>query len=65
MGRGKIGRVKYLEVGRGGGRDRPPPIPASVIKIGVKLPQVEPGSLLQQEEEKVGLIVVRSELATS
>ena len=51
MGRGQIGKVKYLEVGRGSGRG---PIPASVIKTGVKLPQLQPGSLLLQEEEKVG-----------
>ena len=54
VGRGKIGRVKYLEVGRAVGRDnRPTAIPASVIKTGVKLPQLQSGSLLLQEEDKV------------
>ena len=52
MGRGQIGKVKYLEVGRAGGRG--PSIPASVIKTGVKLPQLQSGSLLLQEEDKVG-----------
>ena len=37
------------------GRDRTQPIPASVIKTGVKLPQLRPGSLLLQEEDKVCL----------
>ena len=54
VGRGKIGRVKYLEVGRAVGRDRGPAIPASVIKNGVKLPQVGHGTILQEDEEKVG-----------
>ena len=44
IGRGQIGKVKYLPVGGAGGRGRPGrsnlTIPASVIKTGVKLPQL-------------------------
>jgi len=63
VGRGKIGRVKYLEVGRAVGRDnRPTAIPASVIKTGVKLPQLQSGSLLLQEEDKPSLLQMKQEL---
>jgi len=47
VGRGQIGRVKYLAVGRakpgqGRGGGQGPHIPPSVIKTGVKLPQLQP-----------------------
>ena len=48
IGRGQIGKVKYIPVGvqSRGGRG----IPSSVIKTGVKLPQME---CVQQPKEKV------------
>lgn len=62
MGRGQIGRVKYLALGRGkpgqghgGGGGGRVHIPQSVIKTGVKLPQLQSGGVRnQQQVDKVG-----------
>ena len=51
VGRGQIGRVRYLPVGgqQVGGRG----IPSSVIKTGVRLPQVGIGRHSEQVREKI------------
>ena len=62
VGRGQIGRVKYLAVGRGKvGRGKD--IPQSVIKTGVKLPQLQLAATSltggqNEDYEKVRPIVV-------
>jgi len=56
VGRGQIGRVKYLALGRGkpgqghgaGGGGAKAHIPQSVIKTGVKLPQIQMGGVRSQ-----------------
>ena len=50
VGRGQIGKVKYIPVGLQGRGGRG--IPSSVIKTGVKLPQME----TVQQKEKVRIL---------
>lgn len=60
VGRGQIGRVKYLALGRGkpgqghGGGGVKAHIPQSVIKTGVKLPQIQMGGVRNQQQVEVG-----------
>jgi len=56
VGRGQIGKVKYIPVGLQGRGGRG--IPSSVIKTGVKLPQME----TVQQKEKPSMSILREEL---
>lgn len=68
VGRGQIGRIKYVSVGRGkivqgvGHGQAAASIPSSVLKNGVKLPQIQPSQIKQENVEKPFLTQMKQEL---
>lgn len=70
VGRGQIGRIKYVSVGRGkivqgvghGQTSANANIPSSVLKNGVKLPQIQPSQIKQETVEKPFLTQMKQEL---